>query len=678
MATISPSKGTGVVTSVPSDSPDDWICFEELRNKPAYRAKFNLDDKMVMPYEIVEIIEVPELGKRAAESVCKSMKINGPKDPKLATAKDEVYTKGFYEGKMVVGEHAGKFVRDAKPLIREVLISNGEAVAYSEPNGEVISRSGDECVVALTDQWYLDYGESQWRTQVEGHLKDMDLFAPECRNKFEATLGWLNQWACSRTYGLGTKLPWDPTYLIESLSDSTIYMAYYAVSHLLQGGVIDGSVVGPAGIEAKQLTGKVWDYIFMSGAYPADCGIPEDTLQKLRNEFQYWYPVDIRVSGKDLINNHLTFFLYNHLAVWNDSSKWPRAIRANGHVLLNGNKMSKSTGNFLTLVDAIELYSADGTRFALADAGDSMDDANFSTEVADNAILKLYTQIKWTEEVLAAKDLRTDDEMIFADRVFESEMNQLIKETEQHYERTNFREAIQTGFFALQTSRDNYRTAVAEKGMKKDLIMKFIEVQAIIMAPITPHFSEHIWKMIGKTGTVRKTPFPVAGAVDLVVLQQKHYLYRILHEFRVKRDLYMKPKKKGSNEPVPAPSKASIAVAANFVEWKQKVLNMLRPFYENKNYEDKAVLAVLTADAELKKNIKKVMPFVVSIKEQNKIHGMSALDVKLPFDEKAFLQSNFDFIKKSVEVNDLEIIEADEQMVNSERSSPGDPSIMFS
>lgn len=48
------------------------------------------------------------------------------------------------------------------------------------------------------------------------------------------TLGWLNQWACSRTYGLGTRLPWDPTYLIESLSDSTIYMAYYTVAHLLQ------------------------------------------------------------------------------------------------------------------------------------------------------------------------------------------------------------------------------------------------------------------------------------------------------------------------------------------------------------------------------------------------------------------------------------------------------------
>jgi hypothetical protein len=46
--------------------------------------------------------------------------------------------------------------------------------------------------------------------------------------------GWLQQWACSRSFGLGTRLPWDEQYLIESLSDSTIYMAYYTIAHYLQ------------------------------------------------------------------------------------------------------------------------------------------------------------------------------------------------------------------------------------------------------------------------------------------------------------------------------------------------------------------------------------------------------------------------------------------------------------
>lgn len=34
--------------------------------------------------------------------------------------------------------------------------------------------------------------------------------------------------------------------------------------------------------------------------------------------------------------------------------------------------------------------------------------------------------------------------------------------------------------------------------MRKDLVMRFIEVQAILLAPICPHWSEYVWKLIGK------------------------------------------------------------------------------------------------------------------------------------------------------------------------------------
>jgi len=71
--------------------------------------------------------------------------------------------------------------------------------------------------------------------------------------------------------------------------------------------------------------------------------------RQLRREFSYWYPVDLRVSGKDLIQNHLTYFLYNHVAIWPTPGRgeeekegvcrWPNAIRANGHLLLNSEKV---------------------------------------------------------------------------------------------------------------------------------------------------------------------------------------------------------------------------------------------------------------------------------------------------------------------------------------------------
>ena len=151
----------------------------------------------------------------------------------------------------------------------------------------------------------------------------------------------------------------------------------------------------------------------------------------MRREFEYWYPLDVRASGKDLIPNHLTFFLYIHIALF-PPEYWPKSIRANGHLLLNGEKMSKSTGNFLTLKDAVEKFGADATRIAFADAGDSIEDANFEESVANSNILRLYTLREWIEEVVS-KDLREGPADVFWDKLFVNELNTLALETKKHY-----------------------------------------------------------------------------------------------------------------------------------------------------------------------------------------------------------------------------------------------------
>lgn len=81
-------------------------------------------------------------------------------------------------------------------------------------------------------------------------------------------------------------------------------------------------------------------------------------------------------------------FTFIHSQLILNYCRWPQAIRANGHLLLNSEKMSKSTGNFLTLSDAISKFSADGMRLALADSGDSVEDANFVEAMADAGILR--------------------------------------------------------------------------------------------------------------------------------------------------------------------------------------------------------------------------------------------------------------------------------------------------
>lgn len=71
-------------------------------------------------------------------------------------------------------------------------------------------------------------------------------------------------------------------------------------------------------------------------------------------------------------------------------------------------------------------------RLALADAGDSVEDANFAENVAEAGILRLFTFVEWVKEVLSSENvsLRTDaSDMTFHDVVFESEMNKLVAET---------------------------------------------------------------------------------------------------------------------------------------------------------------------------------------------------------------------------------------------------------
>merc|ERR1711966_70838 len=117
------------------------------------------------------------------------------------------------------GKHSGMKVEDAKTMVRDEMIESGDAFLYWEPENKVISRSGKECVVALTDQWSLRYGEEKWRAQIEDHIENTyETYMPDTKNKFRAEAKRLTEWGCSRAYGLGTKMPFDNRFLIQQFT----------------------------------------------------------------------------------------------------------------------------------------------------------------------------------------------------------------------------------------------------------------------------------------------------------------------------------------------------------------------------------------------------------------------------------------------------------------------------
>lgn len=495
LLTISMGKGTGVVTSVPSDAPDDYVSLKALQDKPDFRAKFGITDDMVMPFSVVPIISIEGYGDASAVFMCEKLKIASINDKaKLTQAKDETYLKGFTMGVMLVGPHVGKKVSEAKPIIKEEMIKEGLACLYFEPESKVVSRTNDECVVAATDQWYLAYGEESWSEAVKKHVLNPDAFEAydaTALGRYEYTVGWLKEWACTRQFGLGTFLPWDKQWVIESLSDSTIYMSYYTIAHYLQGEAnLNGDqALSPKNIDPDDLTKEVFDYIYRNGPMPST-NIPRDVLDKMRSEFRYWYPMNLRVSAKDLIPNHLTMSLFNHAAIWDDEPNlWPRSYYCNGHVLVDAEKMSKSKGNFLILNETIDEYGADATRFACADAGDSLDDANFERDTANATILSLVTEEAWIKETLAASDLRSG-EMNTMDKVLVNETNRHIEDTSKAFSSMQFKEGLKQGWFEMLIARDFYRSWCKDSNvsMHVDVVRKWAQSIVILICPICPHW----------------------------------------------------------------------------------------------------------------------------------------------------------------------------------------------
>lgn len=712
LMTILTNKGTGIVTSVPSDAPDDYAALEDLKSKPKLREKFGIKDEWVLPYEVVEIIDIPELGTAAAVKVCKEMKITSQNDTKkLAEAKQLVYLKGFTDGVMNVGPYKGKKVSEVKNIIKNEMIEAGNAILYSEPEKQVMSRSGDECVVALTDQWYLTYGEQEWKEATQQCLAKMETWDSHGRHAFEHTLDWLNQWACSRSFGLGTRLPWDPEYLIESLSDSTIYMAYYTVAHILQAGDMYCKEEGaaPGGIKPEDMTTEVWDAIFLGKEVPADCKIPEELMNKMIREFNYWYPFDLRVSGKDLIQNHLTFCLYTHTSVWSDKPEmWPRGMRSNGHLLLNAEKMSKSTGNFKTLNQAIQEYSADAMRFALADAGDTMDDANFEHGTANMAILRLTKELAWIEEVMESLDgMRDEEPSSFMDRVFDNELNIAAVKAKEAYDGYLFREAMQIGVFQLQLARDAYRYATSDDGMNKRLILKYIDWSTRIIAPVCPHTAEHVWRNILKNDSfVIKAGWPEAPPADFVLQEMSKYVERQVALLRKDIAAAEKPKKvrKGDEQP-PPPTPVigcELVVPSEFGGWQAKALMILSEMYDEheaagrpngKAYPDALmgnVMKIVREDEMFNslgaKGIKSIiMPFFKSKADLADVGGKVVLDTKLPFDEQAVLKENRAYMMKALNLESLKVtsvsyetqMQDERETVSAPTTFPGAPAAIF-
>jgi leucyl-tRNA synthetase family protein len=740
MLIVLPNVGTGIVTSVPSDAPADFAALEDLRRKPDLRAKYGVDEVWLL--DEVPIIDIPELGDRCARTVVERMGITSQNDPRLEAAKEECYKLGFARGKLCAGPHAGRAVDEAKPLVRQSMIDSGDAIPYAEPQSPVTSRSGDECVVCLTDQWQLLYGEPEWRARAERALANMRTFGDATRQAFVRAFDWLGQWPCSRTYGLGTAIPWDDRYIIESLSDSTLYNAYYTVAHLLQGGNLFGAAgdaPGTLGVRAEQMTDEAFDYVFeRSDVAPdeASGAPPRDALDRMRAEFAFWYPTDMRVSGKDLILNHLTFYLYNHTALLPER-RWPAGVRCNGHVMLDGEKMSKSKGNFLTLAGGLRLFGADALRFELASSsGDGLDDANFETSSAEKNILRLHTMLRFYAIMAASSSASepassssgaddkpsymnlADSELVelraagspplFRDRVFVAQLDCAVRAIDAAYGETSYR-SVAVQLFELIGARDTYRMSTADIGMHRGVIDAFMRAFAIMLSPLCPHVAEQLWQMLhGRTVARLDAEFAGDAARGLSVLEQRwprtgqfadvaddatidellrqhEYIEAARADFVHRAQLAAKM---AGRKKQPLPDRVAVIVAIEFPEQQRRIIEAITELADDDQIESvdcKTFAQVLGARSDPllgnKKQRGRVMAFAKQTCDAYAANGRPALALTAAFDETELLRNSMFYILSGFAAKrelamDIEL-QANSTHRQAEQAAPSKPAIAF-
>lgn len=533
---VDPDNATGVVGSVPAHAPYDYVALLELQKNPTPLKKFGLDEREIARLKPVSIIRVEGFGEFPAIDVVERLEIRSQNDRKLEEATAEVYRNEFAKGVMRewVPGFGGLPVHEAKSKVKEEMIERGEAAIMHEfAVAPVICRCGARVVIKVVeDQWFIDYRNEEWKKKARECLSKMHLVPPETRAQFEHVIEWLREWPCTRKIGMGTPAPWSPDWIIESLSDSTIYMAYYTIAHIIKT------------IPPEKLSDEIFDYVFYgkgdAGEISSRSGVERDKLELMRREFDYWYPLDYRMSAYELIPNHLTFHIFHHALLF--AQKCPKGILNFGMVSLEGRKMSSSKGNLVSVGDAINQCGADAIRLYLLSVSEPWQDLDWKKSEVVSVQKSLGRFFSLAGEIIAMPGggLPIFDQ---PEKWLMNKLHRCIQETTEALESFETRKAVQSAFFGLLNHVKHYMKRAENQEAKAYVLKKLLDVWLRLLAPFIPHTCEELWSRLNKKGFISVASWPKVdvGMIDETAEFAEDYLERVVEDVLKIKKVFKKP-----------------------------------------------------------------------------------------------------------------------------------------
>jgi len=292
-------------------------------------------------------------------------------------------------------------------------------------------------------------------------------------------------------------------------------MSYYTIAKYLQN------------MDFEDLNDAFFEKIFFDKETEEEIKLDQATINEIQNEFSYWYPLDWRLSAKDLVGNHLSFHMFHHAAIFPPES-WPQGMVVFGMGLLEGNKMSSSKGNVILLSDAIDEYGADVVRLFLMSSAEPWQDFDWREKEVIGTKRRLDWFFEFAEKIEDIKgsplDLANIRRVDLTRKIDLWMMNQLyirINDATKALEGFQTRKALQDSLFLLKKDVDHYMYRMKhiiektkDKGTELDDALVFVlstilESWIRILAPFTPHSSEELWSKYGGEGFVSEAKWPI-------------------------------------------------------------------------------------------------------------------------------------------------------------------------
>ena len=656
---VEPSMGTGLVMSVPAHAPKDYQALMDLKANG-----YELASKL----EPIPIIVTDGYGPIPAKEICEKMGVSDQSDEKLEEATKELYLKEFTDGKLndKCLEFNGEKVQFGRDKIRSWLQENGHLEKFPVlENAPVRCRCGAECVVkVLNNQWFLNYGDEEWKELARNCLDEMNILPNNIKTEFVEVIDWLHERACARQQGLGTKLPWDNDWIVESLSDSVIYMAYYTISRFVNDGTI-----GP-----ENLSKEFFDYILLDKGDIVKAAntskLSEDIINTIKKEFSYFYPVDSRHSGRDLVQNHLSFFVLNHVAIF-EKNLWPQEIVVNGSVMMNGAKMSKSMGNIIPLRSAIKEHGADPIRLAIISSAELLQDADFNMDSVSGIQNKLESLLETCSGLknIEIEQLQAEDVWIL------SKTQNKIAEITEALEKMRLREALHDILFTFESDLSWYLKRAGAKGRKNisGILHQINSIRVAMLSPFAPHVAEEMWEKLGNTEMVSKSQWPKFSIdkIDASSIQSEELLKNTIEDIsNIIRVTKISPKK--------------VVIYVNSDEVKSKIYRKILNIMVSGQNNMGVVMKELIADpktADAKKMPDFVQKTIKDLHSESEEIKKMKLDVE-NFDEKKFLKSELSDIGKKEFGVDIEVYSENDSDIydpkgKSKHARPFKPAILI-